>query len=160
MTSELAFTVFRLGFLVLLWMLVLGTVAVLRKDIFGTVVTARGTAGGGKGKKNRGDKAQKVGSMGTPKRLVVTDGPLTGTTLPLSSQLISVGRSPTCTLVLEDPYTSSRHANIEEVDGDWIISDLGSTNGTFVDDERISEPRRVLPGETIRIGQTTFQLVK
>lgn len=161
MTSELAFTVFRIGFLVLLWLLVLATVAVLRKDIFGTVVTSRGAgrSPGGKkrGRKNRGPKA---GGLAQPRNLVITGGSLTGTTLPLTGATITVGRSPGSTLVIEDPYTSSRHASVEQIDGDWIVTDLGSTNGTFVDDERLVEPVRLQVGQTVRIGQTTFQLVK
>ncbi len=161
MTSELAFTVLRIGFLVLLWLLVLGAVAVLRRDIFGTVVTSRGAGrstgpSGGK----RGRRGDRPGPIGEPKNLVITGGPLTGTTLPLTGSAIVIGRSPNSTLVIEDPYTSSRHAAIEQVDGDWIISDTGSTNGTFVDDERIAERRRLQVGQVVRIGQTTFQLVK
>lgn len=161
MNSELAFTIFRLGFLVLLWLLVLGMVAVLRKDIYGTVVTARGAGRSQAQAGRRGrSKTEKAGGLAQPHNLLITGGPLTGTKIPLSGATISIGRAPSSTLVLEDPYTSSRHAIIEENNGDWIISDLGSTNGTFVDDERLVGPRRLLVGETVRIGQTTFQLVK
>ncbi len=161
MNSDLAFTVFRIGFLVLLWLLVLSTVAVLRKDIFGTVVIPRGVGrGSARKKQGRTPRAERAAGLSEPKNLLITGGTLTGTTLPLGTATISIGRSPSSTLVLDDPYTSSRHATIEEVSGDWIIADQGSTNGTFVDEERIMEPRRLQVGETVRIGQTTFQLVK
>ncbi len=161
MNSELAFTIFRIGFLALLWLLVLSTVAVLRKDIFGTVVTSRGAGRDtGKKKRTRRSRKERVGGLAEPKMLMVTGGSLEGTSLPLGSAVISIGRSPAATLVLDDPYTSSRHATIQEVDGDWIIEDQGSTNGTFVDEERLIQPRRLQVGETVRIGQTTFQLVK
>ena len=161
MTSELAFTVFRIGFLVLLWLLVLSTVAVLRKDIFGTVVTSRG-AGRESGKKKRGRAArgEKIGGLAEPKTLLVTGGSLAGTAIPLGASVISIGRSPGSSLVLDDPYMSSRHATVEEVDGDWMIIDQGSTNGTFVDEERLVQPRRLQVGETVRVWQTSLQLVK
>lgn len=158
MTSELAFTVFRIGFLVCLWLLVLGIVAVLRMDIYGTVVTPRGK--GRRSSKGKQSSERKTASTVEPHNLLVTGGSLAGTTLPLGTATITIGRSPSSTLVIEDPYASSRHASIENINGDWIISDAGSTNGTFVDDERLVIPVRLTPGVTVRIGQTTFQLVK
>lgn len=159
MTSELAFTIFRLGFLVCLWILVLGAIAVLRKDIYGTVVTPR--VKGSKGSRpHRNRKETKTAPLSTPRNLLVTGGALTGTTIPLGDQPLSIGRAPSSTLVIEDPYASSRHAVLENVNGDWILTDQGSTNGTFVDDERIVGSTRLVPGVTVRIGQTTFQLVK
>ncbi|MSS84056.1 FHA domain-containing protein [Actinomycetaceae bacterium WB03_NA08] len=151
--TDLAFTVTRIGFLIALWLLVLGAVAVLRKDIYGTMVTPRG-----KGRSS--GKAPKTAPTSQPHNLLVTGGPLTGTLLPLGNSPITIGRSPASTLVIEDPYASSRHTVLENVNGDWIISDQGSTNGTFVDDERLTEPLRLTPGVTVRVGQTTFELVK
>lgn len=162
MTSELAFTVFRLGFLLMLWMLVLGAVSVLRKDIYGTVVTPRGRGlrkSAGRMRRRKKEDA-KAASMSEPRQLLITGGPLTGTTLPLGAAAITMGRAPSSTLVIDDPYASGRHATLTPMEGDWIISDSGSTNGTFVDDERLVEPIRLVPGITVRIGQTTFQLVK
>ncbi len=161
MTTELAFTIFRFGFLILLWVMVLATVAVLRKDIYGTVVTPRGkgrVVPPGKIRRNR--KEERAASITEPQNLLITGGPLTGTLLPLGNAPITIGRSASSTLVIDDPYASSRHAQLEQVNGDWFISDTGSTNGTFVDDERLVEPVRLTPGVTVRVGQMTFQLVK
>lgn len=151
--TDLAFTLTRIGFLVALWVMVLGAVAVLRKDIYGTMVTPRG-----KGRK--ASRQAKVASTSAPRNLLVTGGSLTGTVLPLGNGPIVIGRSPSSTLVIEDPYASSRHTVIENINGDWIVSDQGSTNGTYVDDERITGPVRLLPGVSVRVGQTTFELVK
>jgi pSer/pThr/pTyr-binding forkhead associated (FHA) protein len=71
---------------------------------------------------------------------------------------ILVGRAPACTLVLDDEYTSSRHARVFPQYGEWWVEDLGSTNGTFVDDMRIVEPTAVEPGTPIRVGQSTLEL--
>ena len=158
MTGELAFTVARLGFLLLIWLLVLGIVAVLRKDIYGTVVTPRGKGRGSAAKP--GKKEDRVAPMAAPRALLITGGPLTGTSLPLGGSTITIGRAPSSTLVIDDPYASSRHASLHEENGDWILVDDGSTNGTFVDDERMAEPIRLAVGVPVRIGQTTFQLVK
>ncbi len=154
MTSDLAFTVFRLGFLVLLWIMVFGVVGVLRRDIFGTVVTPRGA--GRPPKRKRKDRGEK-GSA--PTKLLITGGPLQGTLIPLGTQPITVGRAPSSTLVLEDPYTSTHHAELRNMGGQWVIADLGSTNGTYVDDERVVEVTQLPARTAARVGQTTFELV-
>lgn len=162
MTTDLAFTVFRIGFLILLWVLVLGVVAVLRNDIYGTVVTPRGSGRGAdkKAQRKKDSKRQRKAAFSRqPTKLLVTGGPLTGTLLPLGSAPISIGRSPSATLVLEDPYVSTRHAELRSINGDWTLIDLGSTNGTFVDEERIHTPQILTTGTPARIGQTEFELV-
>lgn len=122
MTTDLAFTVFRIGFLVLLWLLVLAAVNMLRRDIFGTVVTPRGkgrdkaTSRRKASREKRKDNRKRTSTNPlAPKDLLVTGGPLVGTMLPLGEAPIVIGRSPACTLVLEDEYASSRHAALTPV---------------------------------------------
>ncbi len=162
MASDLAFTILRLAYLILLWVLALGAVAVLRQDIFGTVVTPRGK-GRKQVDKHRAESKRKRrrGSSGpaTPTKLLITGGPLVGTSMKLGTADIVIGRSPASTLVLDDEYASSRHARLHRDDQGWWIEDLGSTNGTFVDDERIAQPRQLTIGVNVRIGQTTLELV-
>ena len=94
-----------------------------------------------------------------PSRLVVTAGPLAGTTLPLRPSGTLIGRSPECALVLDDDYASGRHARIFQADdGTWQVEDLRSTNGTFLGATRLTEPREVAVGSVLRIGQTVVEL--
>ncbi|GAA4429573.1 FHA domain-containing protein [Georgenia halophila] len=153
--SELVVTLLRVGFLVLLWLFVLAALNVLRKDLFGTRVTARG-----RGRRNRGNRAPQNArpARNEPTRLVVTQGPLAGTTIPLGPSAVLVGRSPGCTLVLDDDYSSNRHARFFPKDDGWWVEDLGSTNGTVVGPERIAGPVQVPPGTPVRIGQTVIEL--
>lgn len=161
MTSDLAFNIFRLGYLLLLWVMVFGAVAVLRRDIFGTVVTPRGKGRKSADKRRRQARRERASATpSTPQSLLITGGPLVGMILPLSNSPITIGRSPSSSLVLEDEYASSRHARLSPGDDGWWIEDLGSRNGTFVDDERLGEPRPLPPGTTVRIGQTTLELVR
>lgn len=161
MTSDLAFTVFRLGYLILLWLLVLGAVHTLRRDIFGTVVTPRGKGRKQAGARKRESQRERHASgAGAPRSLLLTGGPLVGTALPLASSPIIIGRSPASTLVLEDEYASSRHARLTPSEQGWWIEDLGSRNGTYVDDERLNGPRLLNLGDVVRIGQTTLELVR
>jgi pSer/pThr/pTyr-binding forkhead associated (FHA) protein len=64
----------------------------------------------------------------------------------------SVGRSPGSRVVLDDPSVSLNHCRFHAEGGQWWVEDIGSADGTFVDDMRISGARGLAPGETVRIG--------
>lgn len=177
--SELTLTLLRLGFLALLWLLVVSVVAVLRRDLFGTQVRRKGTparsaraartariagrapvAAGGSSPGNgaRPGTPPHGLAVGVPRQLVVTQGSLKGTTLNLGQAPVLIGRAPECTLVLEDDFASNRHAQLSLRDGAWVLEDLGSTNGTFVGRSKLDAPLTVEPGTTFRIGRTTLEL--
>lgn len=168
MLSELTLTVLRLGLLVALWVFVFAVVGVLRGDLYGTRVNRRGPATPPRGnpvlappspaRSGRTPKPARAVKKG-PTRLVVTAGPLSGTTLPLRPAGTLIGRSPECALVLDDDYASGRHARIYQEDsGAWMVEDLRSTNGTYLGATRLTEPREVAAGSVLRIGQTMLEL--
>lgn len=161
--SELAITLLRLGYLLVLWLFVFAIISVLRRDLYGTKITARRH----RATPPRGDAAAAPGRTPaghahilTPPRarLVVVEGPLSGTTIPLSSVSVVIGRAPDCTLVVDDDYASTRHARIYQAGDDWMVEDLGSTNGTFVDGQRLIEPVALHPGTAVRIGQSVIEI--
>jgi hypothetical protein len=84
--------------------------------------------------------------------LVPIDGPQRGELYTLSQQSL-IGTEPTCQVVLSDTYMSTKHAEIKVEKGAWIVRDLGSTNGTYVNDQRISQ-RELVDGDFIRFGQS------
>ena len=153
--SELAFTLARIGFLVLLWVFVLLTLRALRRDVADMATPgaqrrpARTSAPG---------PARAQTHRRGASRLIITEGPLAGSTVPLSPTSISIGRSPSCTLVLEDSYASSRHARIFPTDGTWWLEDLGSTNGTTLAGHPVHGTVELPMGVPVRIGQTTLEL--
>ncbi|MCX4247758.1 GGDEF domain-containing protein [Paraliomyxa miuraensis] len=75
-----------------------------------------------------------------------------------SAEPVTIGRGPDNTIVLPDDGTSRHHARIERRDDEWWIVDLGSTNGTYVHDERV-ESARLRRGDMIRIGHTIIRCV-
>jgi hypothetical protein len=162
--SELTLTLLRLGYLALLWILVLSVVAVLRRDLFGTRVTRRATpptpapAGLAAVRQPVRQDAGPPRDAGLPRTLVVTQGSLKGTTISLGQAPILIGRAPECTLVLEDDYASGRHARLSLQQGTWMVEDLGSTNGTFLGRDRVQTPTPVSPGAPVRIGRTVLEL--
>ena len=162
--SELALTIVRLAFLGLLWAFVLTTVLVLRRDIKQPADTS-GAAAGSRTKSKRAPKppkpprvARKQKVRGT--KLVVIDGPLVGTIVPLEGQQVTIGRAPDSTIVIDDDYASSRHARVYESEGSWVVEDLGSTNGTWIDRVRITTPTVLPVGAPLRIGRSTMQIQK
>lgn len=162
--SELTVTLLRLGYLVLLWAFVLSAIGVLRRDLYGTRITSRrrprpaAAPAAGTDAPAAPAPARGRNRRGGPTRLVVTEGPLRGTTLPLAASAVLIGRAPSCTLVLDDDYSSSRHARVFPEGGQWLVEDMGSTNGTFLDDQRVTDPVPVRPGAQIRIGQSVLEL--
>jgi hypothetical protein len=88
--------------------------------------------------------------------VVVTSGPETGRRVELDLE-VAIGRQDT-DLVVEDPEVSRRHAVLRRSDGSVMVEDLDSTNGTFVNGERIRSPIAVGPGDQIRVGQTTLEI--
>ncbi|MEU9474354.1 FHA domain-containing protein [Streptomyces sp. NPDC048191] len=175
--SELTLTVMRLGFLAVLWLFVIVAVQVIRSDLFGTRVTQRGSrreagrqqqaprqqpaAPPQQRNQQRGQQGGGRRGRNAPSKLVVTEGTLTGTTVALQGQTITLGRAHDSTIVLDDDYASSRHARIyPDRDGQWIVEDLGSTNGTYLDRSRLTTPTPIPLGAPIRIGKTVIELRK
>jgi pSer/pThr/pTyr-binding forkhead associated (FHA) protein len=157
--SELTLTLLRLGYLALLWLLVLAIVGVLRSDLYGTQVRRRAT---------RAPRAPRTpaASPGTlaatgrsaPRSLVVTAGSLKGTTLALGQAPVLIGRAPECTLVLDDDYASGHHARLSPQDDGWLLEDLDSTNGTFLGRSKVVGSAPIQAGTPVRIGRTVLEL--
>jgi pSer/pThr/pTyr-binding forkhead associated (FHA) protein len=174
--SELTLTVMRLGFLAVLWLFVIVAVQVIRSDLFGTKVTQRAARRGNNDQARPPQQRQQQAPQrqqqqppqnnnrqrrGAPTKLVVAEGSLTGTTVALQGQTITLGRAHDSTIVLDDDYASSRHARIyPDRDGQWIVEDLGSTNGTYLDRNRLTAPVPIPLGAPIRIGKTVIELRK
>jgi hypothetical protein len=158
--SELTLTLLRLGYLALLWILVLSVVGVLRSDLFGTRVTRRATARSGAGPATAPipSRGRDTEDRRSPHTLVVTEGSLKGTSLALGQAAVLIGRAPECTLVLEDDFASNRHARLFLDAGTWLVEDLGSTNGTYLGRSKVESPTPVEIGTPVRVGRTVLEL--
>ncbi len=89
--------------------------------------------------------------------LTMTVGPATGLVVELQKRTLLLGRDPACDVVVDDVEVSRRHARLIAQSGGYTIEDLGSTNGTFVNEKRIRSIVPLLPGSLIRLGeQVTF----
>ena len=157
--NALTLTLIRVAFLAVLWLFVIAAIGVVRTDMFGSAAARlRRTRSRPTPQAPRQTQRPARQSRGTPRYLVVTGGALTGMTIDLTDQQITMGRANDATLVLNDDYASTRHARIFPQDGQWIVEDLGSTNGTYLDRQKVIRPTPVPVGVPIRIGKTVLEL--
>lgn len=79
--------------------------------------------------------------------------------LPAGPQLrFTIGREPACDLTLADETVSRLHASLIRHEGNWLLDDLGSTNGTLLNGWRVTAPTPVAPGDRVSFGAANFVL--
>jgi pSer/pThr/pTyr-binding forkhead associated (FHA) protein len=86
-------------------------------------------------------------------QLIMRSGPTPGATFILEGDQITVGRDSTNGITINDAEISRRHARLTYQGGKYILEDLGSTNGTFVNGQRLAGPRVLKTGEVISFGE-------
>ena len=179
--SELTLLVLQLGFLVLLWVFIFAIVYSLRSDLFGqrvrklqpdaaaaapapaaafpvaapaspSAVTSAPPAAPATG------PGGETASTENATRLVITSGQKAGAEFPLGRDEITIGRSSDSAIIIRDDYTSTHHARLMLWNGRWMIQDLDSTNGTFLNGSRVTVPTPIPLGATVKVGATTFEL--
>ena len=179
--TEFTVVVLRFAFFVALWLFVFLVASVLNRDIFGPRRTRAQRRAGKMARKaasrNSGAQSSGYGSAGgagygSPSgrgsagqapgpvhELVVTAGPLVGNVVALGTAPITLGRSADNTLVLDDDFASAHHARIApDGSGGWYIEDLGSTNGTYIGNERLSAATVLGANTAVTIGNTVVEL--
>jgi FHA domain len=94
----------------------------------------------------------------TPKSIVVMDerGSKVGTHRLDSN--VQIGRADACQIQLSDTYVSQFHARIFRRDGAWFVEDLGSTNGTYLNQRRITTPSELHAGDRLKVGKVLLEL--
>lgn len=154
--STILVATLKVVFLALMWLFILFVANTIRTDLFGRTATtselndAPGPSGAKPAKKRRRRRELT--------RLAVIAGRRTGTEVPLDGE-ITIGRSADCVLDIDDDYASGHHAQLwQDSAGRWVVTDLQSTNGTYVNGAKIAEPTLVGPNDVIRIGRSQLKL--
>ena len=91
-------------------------------------------------------------------QLVMRDGPAPGKIFSLSKEELFLGRDISNDIVVNDAEVSRKHARLLLQAGQYVVEDLGSTNGTFINDERISGPHILSAGEVIQFGENVIMV--
>lgn len=159
--SELALFLVRTGFLVLLWIFIFSIISVIRADLFGQKVVSRVAQANSPAVFSApvvptGETLKQAELK--PTKLLVTAGDKTGLEIALAGRQLTIGRAGDSDLVVDDEYASTHHAKLVFINGEWMIQDLDSTNGTFLDGQKVATPMVVAMNTQVRVGQTTFEL--
>jgi pSer/pThr/pTyr-binding forkhead associated (FHA) protein len=159
--SELTLTLLRFAYLALLWVFVLSAISVVRSDMFGARVDSAGRAE--RRAQKQAAKSQPKPARrprGAPTHVAVVDGANSGEKVSLDEAPLVIGRGSDVAIRLDDDYVSTRHARIASSGEEWFVEDLGSTNGTYVGQHRLTQPTTISVGTQIRIGKSILELRK
>lgn len=159
--SELALFLIRIAFVAVLWIFILSLLTVIRADIYGRRVISK-IAKQNAPRLLSGSKSAELalddGESNDPTHVAMLTGKNAGSKIELDKRELVIGRAPNCDLPLSDEFASNMHAKLVKVGNDWVLQDLNSTNGTYLDGKRVTTPMVVKPNNTIRIGATNFEL--
>ena len=159
--SSLTLTLLRFAFLVGLWFFVALAISVMRRDLLEQRALSRTIAPAYRmptvSRKERRAAARAEREL--PRKVVIVRGNGSGRGWELGQAVITLGRAEDCSIVLDDEYCSNRHARlVPRADGRWLIEDTGSTNGTYLNERKITGPTVAGLGERIRVGRTEIEL--
>jgi two-component system, cell cycle response regulator len=91
--------------------------------------------------------------------LVIIYGDDLGRRIPLGSEACIIGRSSKCDVQLDQESVSRNHARLQKTQGQYVVRDLGSTNGTYVNDDIVSEEQQLRDGDQVKVGRTIFKFI-
>ena len=170
MMPPIVFTLLQGLFLLLLYIFVARAVRAVVRDVAATpaaqpartapaasrpAASAGATKGGQKGAGTQ-ERPKRI----EPRQLVVHSPEGRPQVLTLDGSEITFGRGDQASVPLGDPYTSDRHARVYHDGRRWLVSDLGSTNGTFVNQVKVTAPTPIAAGDQLGIGRTVVEVRK
>jgi pSer/pThr/pTyr-binding forkhead associated (FHA) protein len=145
--TPFALSLLKYGLLALVYLFIWRAVRTVARDL-------RTAAPAGR---RRGGRRQEGAAPPMPTVVVYGPDGARPRTMKLAAST-TVGRAPECEIRLDDTYASQQHARIFGKSEKWYVEDLGSTNGTYVNDQKLAAPAQVQPGDKIRVGTTVLEL--
>jgi pSer/pThr/pTyr-binding forkhead associated (FHA) protein len=157
--SPFILAVLKYAFLALLYFFVFRAIRAVALDVSGRrrSATTQVVAEPRGGKQSKPAKSGRPGKAPTQVLLRTENGKKAGT-FALKQEPLQIGRAEACHVRLNDRYSSQFHARLYPADGAWYLEDLGSTNGTYLNRQRVQGTSEVHAGDQIRIGRTTLEL--
>ena len=143
-------TVLKIALLALLYFFIWRAVRAVVIDLYGP-----------RERRPRGDRAapaKRGRGRGTPTKVVVLDANGSRISTHRLSGTLDIGRDAGCAIRPNDTYLSQQHARIFNRNGSWLVEDLGSTNGTYLNQQKVTVPSQLSPGDRIRVGKTVLEV--
>lgn len=134
-----------IAFIVILYAIIYYALKIMDKDV----------KSGGKNKNNTNRKKYGIEIVNSGGSTDLEDG-----SVIIIRGDITIGRSDENSIVLSEPFVSGKHAKLFIKNNDLYIEDLNSTNGVYVDDEKIDGKMKLLPDDEIKIGSVVFKVLK
>jgi len=165
--DEQLLTILKLCLLALLYLFFLRVLRAVWTEIRGPQVVVAGgrraTAPAPQAKaaapKRAESRATRKAARTQPAQLAIVEPPqLKGLTYPLGEEL-TVGRAAGCQVTIDDTYASQLHARVFSRDGQLFVEDLGSTNGTYLNRNKVQGPQLMRRGDRLQVGNTVMELV-
>ena len=156
--SEIALLIIKVVFLALLWLFILSAVSVIRSDLFGKTVRVSDQPQPQELETPPPPARKAKRQRGQPRVFMISQGKQAGLSADLAEEVIMIGRGTDCQLILDDDYVSTRHARVVGTPNGIYVEDLGSTNGSYVNGQRITAPTTITLADTVRIGKTMLRL--
>ena len=158
MSDQLLF-ILKLCLLALLYLFFFRVLRAVWAEIKAPAVAAPvGRAPADAGRKGRRRAARAAAATPAPPQLVALEPTeLRGRSFPLAEE-VTLGRAAGCQITLDDTYISQLHARVYARDGRWLVEDLGSTNGTYLNRQRVSGPMVMQAGDRLQVGNTVLEL--
>ena len=159
MLPPIVFTLVQGLFLLLLYLFVARAVRWVWRDVTNPA-RAAAAAPAPRKSRSRGSSGAKKKARTAPRELVIHTPSGRPRVVHLDAHDVTFGRAEGSTVVLDDAYISDHHARVFLQDGEWCISDLGSTNGTFLNQVKVTSATPIAAGDQLGIGKTTVQVRK
>lgn len=134
-----------IAFIIILYAIIYYALKIMDKDV----------KSGGKNKNNTNRKQYGIEVVNSGGNTDLEDG-----TVIIIRGDLTIGRHDENSIVLSEPFVSGKHAKLFVKNNDLFIEDLNSTNGVFVDDERVQGKMKLLPDDEIKIGTVIFKVLK
>lgn len=147
-------TVLKLVVLGLLYLFLFRAVRALTADLYGP----RQRRSQPPPRPSIADSATTRRSRRPPRELVIHPPEGEPRVIPLDEGAVTIGRSSRMTVRLEDAYVSDEHAMVRPDGDDWTVRDLGSTNGTYLNGAKVTQPTTIGAGDQLRLGKTRIEV--
>ena len=153
--SEQLLTIFKLCLLVLLYLFFFRVLHAVWTEVGGTSPTWLPTGGGRRRRPSGGDHLQE--RPGQQPRLIVREpASHAGLAFDLVDE-ITIGRAAGCHITLDDTFVSQMHTRVFRHEGQFLVEDIGSTNGTYLNRQKVSAPQPAHAGDLLQVGDTVLE---